>query len=142
MSVESSLINSYRRELEEKAREACCNSYSPYSNFKVGATVLTSNGHVYTGTNIENTSYGLTICAERSAIFSAVSDGEIELIALWLHVQSDKPAYPCGACLQVLSEFVVKDLNIMGTCQTLEKYEGLLSELYNDKFTRERFQLP
>ena len=87
------------------AAEASKNSYSPYSGFKVGAAALTESGDVYTGTNIENASYGATMCAERVAIFKAASDGMRRIVALAVYGGGADYAYPCGICLQVLSEF-------------------------------------
>ena len=84
-------------------------SYSPYSHFKVGAAVLAEDGKIYSGTNIENASFGLTNCAERSAIFSAVSDGKRQLFALALCTDGIKGqpfGTPCGACRQVMTEFM------------------------------------
>ena len=86
------------------AKEAMRRSYSPYSHFKVGACVLSEDGRVFTGTNIENASFGMTICAERSAIFRAVSDGVKEFSAIAIAAESAAP-WPCGACRQVLNEF-------------------------------------
>ena len=88
-----------KNELVKAALEARKKSYSPYSKYKVGAAVLGASGKIYAGTNVENASYGLTICAERSAIFNAVSSGEkaIKAIAVTEH--------PCGACRQVINEF-------------------------------------
>ena len=86
------------------AKEAMYRSYSPYSHFKVGACVLSADGRVFTGTNIENASYGLTNCAERSAIFSAVSEGVKEFTAIAIAAEN-APPWPCGACRQVLNEF-------------------------------------
>jgi cytidine deaminase len=94
-----------KKELIEKAREAAEKSYSPYSNFKVGAAVVGGSGKVYTGTNVENASFGLTVCAERNAIFAAVCAGEREIKALALTPDT----YPCGACLQVMAEFAAED---------------------------------
>ncbi len=91
--------------LVEMAKKAMLNSYSPYSNFKVGAAVLTESGNIYTGTNIENSSYSLTICAERVAIFKAVSSGERTFKKLAIVSSTGKPTYPCGACRQVIFEF-------------------------------------
>jgi cytidine deaminase len=79
------------------------NAYAPYSNFKVGAAVLTGSGRIYTGCNVENASYSLTICAERAAIFKAIADGEDRLTALAVCLQGG--ANPCGACRQVIHEF-------------------------------------
>ena len=87
------------------------NSYSPYSGFAVGASVLAKSGKIYSGTNVENASFGLTICAERSAIFSAISAGETELLALV--VVADSIAYPCGACRQVFAEFAHPDSDVI-----------------------------
>ncbi len=91
------------RELLLKAREAARMAYAPYSGFPVGAALLANSGLIFPGCNIENASYGLTVCAERVALFRAVSSGERELVklALWAPV----PCWPCGACLQCLAEF-------------------------------------
>ena len=94
------------QELLRIANEALKNSYAPYSGYRVGAALLTKTGKVYTGANIENASYGLTICAERVALFNAVNEGEREFIAI--AIVSDDPStppFPCGACRQVLAEF-------------------------------------
>lgn len=90
-------------ELVEKALGVRQNSYSPYSNYKVGAALKTSSGKIFTGTNVENASYGMTICAERSAVFAAVSSGEksFESIA----IATKDGGSPCGGCRQVLNEF-------------------------------------
>lgn len=88
------------------AREAARNSYSPYSLFPVGAALRCSDGTVVTGTNVENRSYGLACCAERSAVFSAVSQGKKEFTAVAVCCpRSEVPISPCGACRQVLGEF-------------------------------------
>lgn len=93
------------------ARKAQDKAYAPYSNFKVGAVVLTSSGKVYTGCNIENASYSLTICAERVAIFKAVSEGEMNIKAIFVIGPENQPISPCGACRQVIFEFA-KDAKI------------------------------
>jgi cytidine deaminase len=91
--------------LIDTARKAMENAYAPYSKIKVGAALLTSSGKIYTGCNIENASYGLTICAERVAVGCAVSQGEKNFIAIAIVNSTEKIITPCGACLQVLSEF-------------------------------------
>ncbi|MGQ4832637.1 MAG: cytidine deaminase [Candidatus Asgardarchaeia archaeon] len=93
------------KELLTRAKDAMVHSYSPYSHFKVGAAIVTSSGKIYTGTNIENASYGLTICAERVAIFKAVSEGEREISAIAIISDSKDVISPCGSCRQVISEF-------------------------------------
>ena len=89
----------------EAAKKARRNAYSPYSGVKIGAAVLTSDGKVFTGANIENSSYGLSCCAERTAIFKAVSEGSRRIVAIAVVGRSDEFTRPCGACRQVMVEF-------------------------------------
>lgn len=91
--------------LVEKAREGMKNSYSPYSNFKVGAAIVTSTGEVFTGCNIENASFGGTNCAERTALFKAISEGYKRFSKIAIISDSKDYTAPCGICRQVLSEF-------------------------------------
>jgi len=91
--------------LLKEARKALENAYSKYSKFKVGAALLTKEGEIYTGCNIENLSYGLTICAERVAFFKAVSENKRNFVAIAITSSGNEPTFPCGACRQVLSEF-------------------------------------
>ena len=95
-------------ELMEHAREAAQNAYAPYSKFRVGAALRLANGQVVTGANVENASYGLTICAERSALVRAVAmyGPEVRVAAAAIVNLNDKPSPPCGACRQVLAEFM------------------------------------
>lgn len=120
--------------LLKAAKEARKNAYAPYSGFKVGAAVLTKTGKIFTGCNIENASYGMTICAERCAIFSAVAAGEQELEALCLIADTEEPVSPCGACRQVMNEFGVK------TVLMADKKDHLvtktLEELLPEDFSR------
>lgn len=93
-------------ELFDSAVQASKLSYSPYSKFPVGAAIMTGDGRVFTGCNIENRSFGLTNCAERTAMFNAVSEGARRILAVAIATpKSDYPVGPCGACRQVLSEF-------------------------------------
>ncbi|HOV53578.1 MAG TPA: cytidine deaminase [Fervidobacterium sp.] len=92
-------------ELISIAKDVMKNAYVPYSNFKVGAALLTKSGKIYTGVNIENSSFGLTNCAERTAIFKAISEGEREFETLVVVADTEEPVSPCGACRQVMSEF-------------------------------------
>ena len=93
------------QELMNNAKEASKYSYSPFSRFAVGAAVITPSGKIYRGCNVENSSFGLTNCAERTAIFKAVSEGEKEILAVAIYSPNTDSCYPCGACRQVLYEF-------------------------------------
>ncbi|HCJ58122.1 cytidine deaminase [Lutispora sp.] len=100
--------------LIEKAKEAREKAYVKYSNFKVGAALLGKSGKIYTGCNIENASYGATICAERTAFTKAISEGEKEFEAIAIVSSSDDITYPCGICRQFMSEFGL-DLKLIFT---------------------------
>lgn len=103
------LAQALRGELLAAAREAQASAYAPYSNFPVGAAVLLSDGTIYRGCNIENASFGLTICAERVAVFGAISDGRMDIAAVAVVTGSPKMCKPCGACRQVIAEFSQAD---------------------------------
>lgn len=103
-------------------------TYSPYSHFCVGAALLCEDGTIYEGCNIENASYGLTNCAERTAIFKAVSEGQTKFKALAVVADTEGPCAPCGACRQVISEFEIPRIimaNLRGD-YTVVELEGLL----------------
>ena len=104
-AIEKALIRS--------ALEARKDAHTPYSHYAVGAAIRIADGRTITGCNIENASYGLTLCAERVAVFKAASDGFRSFKALAVVVPGRKPMPPCGACLQVLAEFCKKDLPIL-----------------------------
>jgi cytidine deaminase len=119
------------------AKEAVKNSYSPYSNFPVGSAVLTKSGKVFTGTNIENASFGLTICAERAAIYNAINSGEREFSAIAVFASKSEVS-PCGACRQVIAEFS-SDIEVVFYQKdnlTVRK----ISELLPDSFVKENLQ--
>lgn len=101
--------------LIQAAGEAIEFAYAPYSGFKVGAALLTSDGRVFTGANVENASFSLTICAERVALVKAVTEGAREFEKLALATTADKPVLPCGACLQALAEFAPDLIIIAGS---------------------------
>lgn len=113
--------------LIEQAKDVANQAYAPYSQYKVGAALLTKSGKIFTGCNVENSSYGLTNCAERTAIFKAVSEGEREFTEIVIYVASDKLPAPCGACRQVLSEFS-SDLKITMISKH-EQIESTIKEL-------------
>jgi len=110
--------------LLDKAKDASKKAYAPYSGFRVGAALITVSGQVFTGCNVENSSFSLTICAERNAVFQAILAGELEITAIAIYVDSDKLFPPCGACRQVLSEFA-KDIPILYASKIEERYSTL-----------------
>lgn len=124
--------------LIQKAIEARELAYCPYSNFKVGAAVLFEDGNIYTGCNIENASYGGTNCAERTAIFNAVSKGNRKLKAIALIGDTKAFTYPCGLCRQVISEFVEdKDTKIIIIKNKDEYILKTFEEIMPGAFTKE-----
>lgn len=99
-------------QLVQRAVETAKNAYAPFSKFHVGAAMVTEDGSVFTGCNVENSSYGLTICAERNAIFAAVAAGHRKLKAVAIVAKGDPLPWPCGACRQVIAEFAEPDCPI------------------------------
>ena len=112
----------------EKAKKASENSYSPYSRFPVGACVLGNSGNYYYGCNFENSSFGLTICAERNAIGNAIANGEKKIKAIAIYSPNMEDCLPCGACRQVISEFCSDD----GIDIITETGEGLKIRNFNE----------
>lgn len=110
------------KELLEAALVARERAYAPYSKFLVGAAVRAASGKIYTGCNIENASYGLTVCAERNALFSAVGAGEREFTALCVVGDTEAPISPCGACRQVMAEFKVKRIILANLKGDVKEY--------------------
>ncbi len=113
-----------------KVRE---NAYAPYSNFKVGAVLVTKEGKMFAGCNVENVSYGLTICAERVAVFKAVSEGGREFSFMVVVTDTDPPAAPCGACRQVIREFGL-NIDIVAANIKGDMITKPLSEFLPDSF--------
>lgn len=110
-------------ELLEIARRRLENAHAPYSGYRVGAALLCSDGTVVTGCNVENTSYGLTNCAERTAVFTAIASGRKQFTALAIAASDNPSPYPCGACRQVLAEFCGDDFPVH--VATTEGYETI-----------------
>ncbi|SDJ68106.1 cytidine deaminase [Sediminibacillus albus] len=101
-----------KNNLFEKAKEIRERAYTPYSKFPVGAALLTKSGKVYQGCNIENAAYPVSLCAERVAIFKAISDGATDFAEMAVVADTGRPVPPCGSCRQVMSEFFDKKMNI------------------------------
>ena len=118
--------------LIDAARRAAVNAYSPYSGVKIGAAVY-AGGKYYSGCNVENASFGLTVCAERAAVFSAVADGAKSIDAIAVYSDDVEPV-PCGACRQVVAEFAAKDCRIY-VCKGEEREEFCAAQLLPHSFT-------
>ncbi|MEM1502205.1 cytidine deaminase [Domibacillus sp. 8LH] len=119
-----------QQQLMEAAKQARERAYVPYSNFKVGAALLTKDGQIFGGCNIENAAYGVVNCAERTAIFKAWSEGASEYTAIAVVADTNRPVPPCGACRQVIAELCPPDMpviltNLKGDVQTLTVAELL-----------------
>ncbi len=125
------------RELLDSAREVRKNAYAPYSGFGVGAALLTSDGQVFTGVNVENASLGLSACAERNAVAVAVAAGHRDFERLAIVTGAEHPTMPCGVCRQVLWEFT-HDLEILVETLDGELVVTTLRELYPRPFTSYR----
>jgi cytidine deaminase len=130
MDIAPALID----ELTRCARSAAERAYAPYSRFAVGAAVLTTEGKIHSGANVENASYGLSICAERNAIFQAVADGARSIRALVVYTPTPKPTSPCGACRQVLMEFGASALVVCCSRSPGEERRYVASDLLPDAF--------
>jgi cytidine deaminase len=124
----ATLTPALSRKLERAAREAAKASYSPYSKFRVGAAIMAGSGKIYSGANVENASYGLCNCAERTAIFSAIAAGECTVEAVAVYTPTSTPSSPCGACRQVINEFGPGAL-VISICKGKERLEAPLSQL-------------
>ncbi len=122
--------------LIEAAKDAARFAYVPYSSFPVGAAVLTREGTIFLGTNIENASFGGTVCAERVALFKAISEGYTEFVALAVYNESAL-AYPCGICRQVIAEFASELLIVVASDYSVKRHK--LSELLPYAFKGETF---
>ena len=118
-------------ELMQQAIEARKLSYSPYSNFKVGAALLCKDGKVFVGANVENSSYPLCMCAERNALYNAMMNGykKSDFLALAIAADTDTPCSPCGACRQVISELFPRDGEILLTNLKGDSYKTNIDEL-------------
>jgi cytidine deaminase len=130
--METMLTNELRLRLVQLALEARERAYAPYSNYRVGAALVTSSGKFFTGCNVENAAYPTGMCAERVAVFKAVSDGEREFVAL--AVVTSNGGTPCGACRQVLAEFGLDTIVLIADAEGKLKQETRLAELLPSAF--------
>ncbi|PGD57044.1 cytidine deaminase [Bacillus toyonensis] len=119
----------------EEANKMLLKAYIPYSKFPVGAALVTKEGKIYTGCNIENASYGLCNCAERTAIFKAVSEGERNFSYLVITGETDGPISPCGACRQVIAEFCDPKMRVLLTNVKGDEKEVTVEQLLPGAFT-------
>ena len=126
-----------KKELVEQASGMMKRAYVPYSHFPVGAALLTKDGKTYAGCNIENASYGLSNCAERTAIFKAVSEGEKDFDYLVITGGTEEPISPCGACRQVMVEFFEPDMKVLLTNEDGKIKETTVAELLPGAFQAE-----
>jgi cytidine deaminase len=120
-------------DLIARAKAASRQAYCPYSQFPVGAAVLTSNGDVFMGCNVENASFGLTICAERNAIFQMVLHGQRQIKILVIYTATETPSSPCGACRQVANEFGPQ-AQVICVCDGPERIDTTLDQLLPNAF--------
>jgi len=119
--------------LRAASMEAAKKAYCRYSHFPVGAAVLTAEGRIFSGCNVENASFGLTICAERNAIFQAVADGSQQITAVVIYTPTSSPTAPCGACRQVINEFG-PNAEIYCFCNGQKELRISMSELLKHAF--------
>ncbi|WP_102691296.1 cytidine deaminase [Rummeliibacillus pycnus] len=124
-------------QLIELAKEGREKAYVPYSKFKVGAALLTADGKVYKGCNIENSGYSMTNCAERTAMFKAVSEGDRDFAAIAIVADTEGPCSPCGACRQVISEFCAPEMPVYLTNMKGDVQETTVAELLPGAFSPE-----
>ena len=122
-------------ELIDLAIETSKKAYVPYSHFPIGAVLVAKNGQIFTGVNIENASFGLTNCGERTAIFKAISEGVTEFEELIVYGETQKPVSPCGACRQVMAEFFSKDLKVTLVAKDKSTVVMTVKELLPYSFT-------
>ncbi|HFI0088744.1 cytidine deaminase [Streptococcus suis] len=122
-------------DLIELAVENSQKAYVPYSKFPVSAVLVAKTGEIFTGVNIENASFGLTNCAERTAIFKAISEGVKDFSEIIIYGETEKPISPCGACRQVMAEFFDKDLKVTLVAKDKSTVEMTVGELLPYSFT-------
>jgi cytidine deaminase len=137
MDLPNDIIDNLKRE----AKKNVINAIAPYSNFYVSSSVLTKDNKIFTGVNIENSTYNLGICAERVAIFKALSEGNKNIQAIAIYSSSDILIVPCGACRQIIYEFLIDDgviISFNDKNTKLYKIQDLLPNAFSDKFLEQK----
>ena len=126
-------------DLKNRASLACKNAHAPYSRFTVGAAVIDRNAQVFAGCNVENASYGLTMCAERNAIAAAVAAGVVagDLQLILIYTPGNRPAPPCGGCRQVIHEMMPAEATVVSCCDSAEQMKWSVAQVLPDPFRME-----
>lgn len=125
------------QELIEQAKSAIKHSHAPYSEFRVAAAILDEAGQIHIGVNVENSSYGLTQCAERNAICTAVAKGAKSIVAVVIYTPTAIPTPPCGACRQVIREFA-SQATVLSVCDSEKRIESTIDDLLPLSFNQEQ----
>lgn len=123
------------QELIEQAKDAIQHCYAPYSQFRVGAAILDEAGRIHIGVNVENASYGMTQCAERNAICSAIANGAKSITAVVIYTPTETPTPPCGACRQVIREFA-SEATVLSVCDSESRIESTIDDLLPHSFNQ------
>lgn len=123
------------QELIEQAKDAIQHCYAPYSQFRVGAAILDEAGQIHVGVNVENASYGMTQCAERNAICSAIANGAKSITAVVIYTPTETPTPPCGACRQVIREFA-SHATVLSVCDSERRIESTIDDLLPHSFNQ------
>lgn len=134
---ETELPTQVMASLIEQAKQAYENAHAPYSNFHVGAAAVSKTGQIYAGCNVENATYGLTVCAERNAVGNAVTRGDKQLSAIVIFTKEERLTPPCGACRQVICEFFPSDASVIATNHLGQQKRWTVEQLLPDAFTPE-----
>jgi cytidine deaminase len=120
--------------LKSRAQDACTAAYAPYSRFRVGATVVGEGGQIFSGCNVENASYGLTMCAERNAIAAAVAAGVKSIQTVLVYTPGQQAHAPCGGCRQVMQELMGPMANVISCCDSEDVKEWTVAEILPHPF--------
>lgn len=123
------------QELIKQAKDAIQHCYAPYSQFRVGAAILDEAGQIHIGVNVENASYGMTQCAERNAICSAIANGAKSITAVVIYTPTENPTPPCGACRQVIREFA-SHATVLSVCDSEKRIESTIDDLLPHSFNQ------